>query len=120
LHEEPYTTEEIEGIVQQSLQSIMAKSPSTLAVLAAAKSFKLLQVIQTSLEIIPYCLPKKWLPVKDTGNGKTCFCCYGLGLIFSFLSFKPGWTSFDILRHGQYSSNLCLCLLGSKHIEDLC
>ncbi|CAM6084485.1 unnamed protein product [Calypogeia fissa] len=43
LHEEPYTADELEGILKQSLHSIMAKSPSSLAVLAAAKTFKLLQ-----------------------------------------------------------------------------
>eukprot|EP00249_Psilotum_nudum_P010289 c22453_g1_i1 orf=282-1847(-) len=43
LHEEPYMVEEIEEILSESLQSIMAHSETSLAVLAAAKHFKLNQ-----------------------------------------------------------------------------
>lgn len=43
LHEEPYTAEEIEKVAEKGLQSIMAGSPSSLAVLAAATHFKLFQ-----------------------------------------------------------------------------
>lgn len=43
LHEAPYNTEEIEGILQEKLTTIMKKSPTTLAVLAAATHFKLHQ-----------------------------------------------------------------------------
>lgn len=45
LHEEPYTTEEIEKIVDESLPSVLELSPTSLAVLAAAKHFKLFQVV---------------------------------------------------------------------------
>lgn len=43
LHEEPYTTMEIERSFSRSLQSIMAKSSTSLAVLASAQKFKLHQ-----------------------------------------------------------------------------
>jgi len=43
LHEAPYTTEEIEDILQKKLTTMMMKSPTTLAVLAAATHFKLHQ-----------------------------------------------------------------------------
>ncbi|KAG0559692.1 hypothetical protein KC19_10G123600 [Ceratodon purpureus] len=43
LHEAPYNTEEIEDILQEKLTTIMNKSPTTLAVLAAATHFKLHQ-----------------------------------------------------------------------------
>ncbi|CAK9254693.1 unnamed protein product [Sphagnum jensenii] len=43
LHEAPYTTEEIEEILQENLRTVMAKSPSSLAVLSAASNFKLFQ-----------------------------------------------------------------------------
>lgn len=43
LHEEPYTAAEIENLVSESLTSIMSDSPTSLAVLDAAKHFKLYQ-----------------------------------------------------------------------------
>ncbi|KQK12302.1 hypothetical protein BRADI_1g02810v3 [Brachypodium distachyon] len=43
LHEEPYTTEEIEKIVGKSLASAFESSPTSLDVLRAAKQFKLFQ-----------------------------------------------------------------------------
>ncbi|GLJ31642.1 hypothetical protein SUGI_0635670 [Cryptomeria japonica] len=43
LNEEPYTKEEIEKIIEENLESIMAGSPTSLAVLAAATHFKLFQ-----------------------------------------------------------------------------
>jgi N-acetylgalactosamine kinase len=43
LHEAPYNTEEIEVILEEKLTTIMKKSPTTLAVLAAATHFKLHQ-----------------------------------------------------------------------------
>lgn len=44
MHEAPYNTEEIEAILEEKLTTIMKKSPTTLAVLAAATHFKLHQV----------------------------------------------------------------------------
>ncbi|KAM0827490.1 hypothetical protein ACQ4PT_068165 [Festuca glaucescens] len=43
LHEEPYTTEEIEKITSQSLASVFKSSQTSLDVLRAAKHFKLFQ-----------------------------------------------------------------------------
>lgn len=43
LHEAPYNTEEIEECLKEKLTTIMKKSPTTLAVLAAASLFKLYQ-----------------------------------------------------------------------------
>uniref|UniRef100_A0A0C9S9T9 TSA: Wollemia nobilis Ref_Wollemi_Transcript_6197_2086 transcribed RNA sequence n=1 Tax=Wollemia nobilis TaxID=56998 RepID=A0A0C9S9T9_9CONI len=43
LHEEPYTKEEIEQILEESLESVMAGSSTSLAVLLAATHFKLFQ-----------------------------------------------------------------------------
>lgn len=48
LHEEPYTAEEIKKIVDESLPSVLEHSPTSLAVLAAAKHFKLFQVVSFS------------------------------------------------------------------------
>ena len=44
LHKAPYMKEEIEEILHEKLEKIMAKSPTSLAVLAAATNFKLYQV----------------------------------------------------------------------------
>lgn len=44
LHEEPYTAEEIEKITGQSLTSVFQSSQTSLAVLRAAKHYKLFQV----------------------------------------------------------------------------
>jgi hypothetical protein len=52
LHEAPYTTEEIEEILQENLRTVMAKSPSSLAVLSAASNFKLFQVNSCFMSII--------------------------------------------------------------------
>ncbi|KAK6913662.1 GHMP kinase N-terminal domain [Dillenia turbinata] len=43
LHEEPYTAEEIEKIMEESLPSVLENNPTSLAVLKAAKHFKLYQ-----------------------------------------------------------------------------
>ncbi|KAI5073264.1 hypothetical protein GOP47_0011277 [Adiantum capillus-veneris] len=43
LHEEPYTAAEIEGLLCESLTSVIVDSRTSLAVLAAAKHFKLFQ-----------------------------------------------------------------------------
>ncbi|KAH9322749.1 hypothetical protein KI387_017388, partial [Taxus chinensis] len=43
LHEEPYTKDAIEKIIEERLESIMVGSPTSLAVLAAATHFKLFQ-----------------------------------------------------------------------------
>ncbi|XP_030539890.1 galactokinase [Rhodamnia argentea] len=43
LHEEPYTAEELEIITEENLPSVLGNSPSSLAVLEAAKHFKLYQ-----------------------------------------------------------------------------
>lgn len=45
LHEEPYTLEDIEKIIGESLASVFANSSSSLDVLKAAKHFKLFQVL---------------------------------------------------------------------------
>jgi len=52
LHDAPYTTEEIEEILQENLRTVMAKSPSSLAVLSAASNFKLFQVNSCFMSII--------------------------------------------------------------------
>lgn len=44
LHEEPYTAEDIENIIVESLAAVFASSPTSLDVLKAAKHFKLFQV----------------------------------------------------------------------------
>lgn len=49
LHEEPYTAEEIKKIVDESLPSVLEHSPTSLAILAAAKHFKLFQVVSLFL-----------------------------------------------------------------------
>ncbi|XP_058106679.1 galactokinase-like [Magnolia sinica] len=46
LNEEPYKAEDIEKITEESLTSILGNSPTSLAVLRAAKHFKLFQVLQ--------------------------------------------------------------------------
>ncbi|KAJ7523644.1 hypothetical protein O6H91_18G056800 [Diphasiastrum complanatum] len=43
LHEEPYMREEVEALLKNDLQSLMQKSPSSLAVISAAKQYKLFQ-----------------------------------------------------------------------------
>lgn len=48
LSEEPYTTDDIEKITEEDLQSIFVNSPSSLDVLKAAKHFKLFQVTCSS------------------------------------------------------------------------
>lgn len=54
LHEEPYTAAEIENLVSESLTSIMSDSPTSLAVLDAAKQFKLYQVSCLSNLVLPF------------------------------------------------------------------
>lgn len=44
LKEDPYTTEEVEEIIEENLPTVLVNSPSSLDVLKAAKHFKLHQV----------------------------------------------------------------------------
>lgn len=63
LKEEPYTTEDIEEVIGESLTTIFSNSPASLDVLRAAKHFKLFQVISNLILCCLYLFCNAHVPI---------------------------------------------------------